>query len=260
MPKRIGSIGIFRVTSKIVIVPVFALTLAALLLATNLSFAIVSIANGGKIKYSDETFNNYVNEQYASEFGESSAYDDNLLIVFLTNQRGNGYYAMALAGKNLDPQIRQMFGGEITEFWTTLESSMTEYYKFSAQKGFRVTLEQLSASISDKRLESAFVTEQDHSSLTVPHVTNYSSLSINEDSVNIAIRIFTESTGIPTVMVIDTAENVFGKTMPVKEIVVSVISAAVITVSSVLIVKDVKKRRGSNGDLAASEAEETNDI
>lgn len=260
MPKPIRSIGIFRVVSNIVIVPVFAFVLATLLLATNLSSAIFSIANGGKIKYSDETLNSYVGTQYAAEFGESSAYDDNLIIVFLTNQRSNGYYAMAFAGKNLDPQIRQMFGDEITEFWTILEGSMTEHYKFSAQKGFRVTLERLSESISDKKLESAFVTEKDHSSLTSSHVTNYSDLSINEESVNISLRIFTESTGIPTVLVIDTAENVFGKTAPVKEIAVSVVSAAVAVASGVVIVKDTKKRRASSVAKSDCKSEEATDI
>ena len=260
MPKHMRSIGIVRFLSSIVVVPVFALVLAVLFLATNLSAAVISIANGGKIKYSKITFDNYVGAQYAAEFGESSAYDDNLLIVFLTNKKSNGYYAMALTGSNIDPQIRQMFGDEITDFWTILESSMTAHYRFSPQKGFRVALERLSESISEKKLDSPFVEEKDHSSMTSPHVTNYSDLSINDDSVNLAIRRFTEDTGIPTVIVIDTADNVFGRTVPKRELAVSAISAAVVVVSSVGLVKDIKRRRALSCADVDPLREKTTDI
>ena len=67
--------------------------------------AFTNVANGGQIIYNEPAFQDYANEQYAREFGGSSAYEDNILIVFLTNEQSDGYYSIAWVGDNIDTEI-----------------------------------------------------------------------------------------------------------------------------------------------------------
>lgn len=63
------------------------------------------------------------------------------------------------------------------------------------------------------------------------------------------LKSFTEETGIPLVIVVDEAEDVFGKYVPFSDIVRIVLSLIILGVAIVFIVRAVKKNKnGQNGN------------
>ena len=84
--------------------------------------------------------------------------------------------------------------------------------------------------------------------MTESHVTNYSSLVINQQTVETALDTFTSVTEIPVVIVVDSMENVFGKTMPFSDIVTILILLGFIALAIYLIVKAVKNRKNNNNN------------
>lgn len=239
-----GGGGCLGGLASIIVVPIILLVFSAVFLFASVSSAFTSIANGGEVRYSEEKFQDYANAQYMAEFGTSSAYEDNLLIVFLTNEEYDGYYTIAWIGNNVSLRIQEKFGNEYTEFGRAMQNSVdTDFYKYSLSSNLTMVMDTMQKSIERENLTSSFITDQDHTTMTKSHVTNYSDLSVNEATINAALERFTESTDIPTVIVIDTVENVFGKTMPVGDIMIAVVTLGIITVAIVAIVKGVKENK-----------------
>ncbi len=213
--------------------------------------AFTNVSSGGKIKYDEATFQEYANTQYAAEFGSSSAYEDNLLIVFLTNEEADGYYTIAWVGDNIKTDITDMFGNEYTAFGHAVSSSVNStYYGYSLGSNLVSVMETMTEEIDELGLESSFRTETDHSAITTSHLTNYTELTISEETVGTALTAFTEQTGIPAVIVVDTMENVFGKTVAISDIITVVIMVALLILAIYLIVRAFRKRKDSNTEYS----------
>ena len=80
-------------------------------------------------------------------------------------------------------------------------------------------------------------------------LVNYTDLNLTADTVNQALDSFEESTGISTVIVVETMEAVFGKTLPLSSILIVVASLALAVFAIVRIVKTLRNRKngGSGG-------------
>ena len=79
------------------------------------------------------------------------------------------------------------------------------------------------------------------------HLTNKSKLQLNADTVNTSLQSFTEKTGIPIVVVVDEAEEVFGKTIAFADIFTVLIALVLIGVAIYMIVKAVKNSKNRPG-------------
>lgn len=160
--------------------------------------------------YDEATFQDYANENYTELFGDSSAVEDNILLVFLTNEEADGYHTIAWVGDNVDSIINSMFG-EYSEYGYAMgEFINVNYFGYSLDTNYAAVINHMTKSICDLDFESNFYTESDRSKLTASHVINRSELEISESLVNDALENFTQKTGIPCVLLIDYADNVFG--------------------------------------------------
>ncbi len=231
--------------------PLIILLIVGVMLFGYVGRVMTNLANGGVISYNEATFQQYADKQYAQEFGSSAkTYEDNVLIVFLTNEEYDGYYCIAWVGNNINYGINEMFGDQTTAFGRAMISSInSEYYEYSLSANLAMAMNSMTQSISALDLESPFIKNPVSQSAITPHVTNKTPLNINEDTVNTALEEFTDETGITAVIVVDTMENVFGKYMPVSDIIFLVIMGVAIIFAIVLIVKAVKNRKkhGGNG-------------
>ena len=211
--------------------------------------ALTNVQNGGTVTYNERTFQDYANQQYLTEFESSSAYEDNILIVFLTNEEADGYYTIAWVGDNLKTQINEQFGNEYTVFGRAMQSSIdTDYYAYSISSNLASVMDKMTDSVTKLNLESSFKVEEDHSEMVESHLTNRSNLAINEETVERSLRGFTEATDIPVVMVVDSMENVFGKSINSGDILTLVVFAGMAAVAIWLIVKAIKGREGNPDD------------
>ena len=174
--------------------------------------AVIDFSDGITIQedmYDEATIQDYANIKYQKYFGDTSAVEDNILLVLLTNEACDGYYTIAWVGDNIDYRINDMFG-EYTEYGTYLNMHIDEYFAYSLDTDLVQVIKEMTNSITDLGLEYSFNYESDRSNLAEPKFVNQTSMDLTPEVVNSALEEFTGKTGIPMVIVVDSAESVFG--------------------------------------------------
>ena len=195
------------------IAPIIILAFVALFVTTAFGGIMANIQRGGSVIYDEADFQDYADMRYAEEFGESTAYEDNLMLVFLVNEQSDEYYTIAWCGYNINSRITDMFGNEYTNYGQAVQSSIPAYYEHSLSQNLASIVDKMADRIGRLGLSSSFLREEDRS-VTVPsHLTNHSRLSLSEQTVERALTDFTEQTDIPIVIVVDNVEDVFRKSM-----------------------------------------------
>ena len=213
--------------------------------------SLFTVAKGGNITYDEPKMQDFANVQYAKEFGDSSAYEDNLLIVFLANEEHDGYYTIAWIGDNVKNEINEMFGNQYTAFGIEMLQNVPNYYEYSISKNLASAIDGMADRISALNLTSSFEEASDRSNMTNAHLSNLSSLEINAETVNTALLDFTERTDIPVVIVVEDMEEIFDKSLSGSDIVMVVVAVGIIGVGIYLIVKRIKARK--QGDRQQTE-------
>lgn len=240
--------------------PIFITIIITAMLISMLADGFGSILNGGRIVYDEKEFERYANNAYISEFGTSSATEDNILIVFLTNEEYDGYYTIAWVGDNVQYKINESFGDQTTAFGSAMHSSInSEYYEFSLASNLAMAVSKMTGTVEGMGLTSSFITKKDHGNMTPSHVTNKSELALNEETVNVALREFTEKTEIPIVIVIDTVENVFGKSFSPTDIVIIIALLALAVGMIIFIIKTVRKYKAEKNQNGRDDRYDTDE-
>ncbi len=160
--------------------------------------------------YNENIFQDYVNEQYKKEFGNSTAYEDNILLVFLTEDENYyDYYYIAWVGDHIATDINYMLGNENTELGKAISSSInTSSYKYSLDTNLAQIIEYLKNQIVSENIDNSFLCDETHIQVA-SHLTNKTSIEMTEETVNTALQSFTDATGIPIVIVVDDIDDVF---------------------------------------------------
>lgn len=249
-PRRYGYGGgccLSRMVSSVValiFVLIFLFSLVGNIFSGNGSFTYV--------EYDEEVFQDYTNGQYQKEFGSSSAYEDNILLVFLTSEECYDYYYIAWVGDHIVTDINFMLGNEYTELGEAMSQCINaSSYKYSLDSNLAQVFETLTEQIGALGLESSFDCDEEHIQVQ-SHLTNYTDLPMTEETVDEALAAFTDATGIPVVVVVEDMEEVFGTPVQIggtgasRVPVLMVVCLVVIAV--ILIVIIVKRRREENDD------------
>ena len=236
----------------VLMVPVIMLLVAVMFLSSVVGTSFVTLSEGGRVIYDEAKFQDYANTQYAAVFGNSSAYEDNLLVVFLVNDTYDGYYSIAWIGDNVKTEISDMFGDQSTTFGVVVLGNInSEYYAYSLDSNIAAVMETMTAHVSRLGLESSFKKQSDRSVMASPTFINNTELSMTKATVEDALVGFTEATGIPVAVVVEDTVDVFGKGFSSDDIGAIVISVGFIALALFLIVKafkDKKKFKDGNGN------------
>ena len=221
--------------------------------------SISNIANGGRVFYSEEKMQDYANLQYAREFSAAENIEENILIVFLVEEECEGYYTIAWVGDDINYQINSMFGNEYTEFGYKVLGGISDYYKYDLSKNLAAIVDGMTDEVVNLGLKSSFNDSSTSPGSYISHVTNNSSLSVNEETINRALVDFTKETDIPIVIVVEDMEVVFDKTVAASDIFTVIMAIAIGSVAVFLIYKAFKdKNNPQGGDNPESEEEKKN--
>ena len=235
-------------------VPIVFIIVISMILIGSFGTAFGNVANGGQVIYDEEIMQDYADEQYYAEFGEYDNYENNLLVVFLTNEENDGYYAIAWVGYNLKSNIYNLFGDENTEFGRIVLNTVDyELYKHSLDKNLADVMNKLGDRIASFEYSSPFEEDYPYVNKPTSHLTNKTELQLSESLVNGALEDFTEKTGIPAVIVVDEMEEAIGKSILIQDIILVIILIGLIVFVIVVIVKAIKEKRnadrnGGNGN------------
>ena len=150
--------------------------------------------------------------------------------------------SIAWVGDNIHDKINRRFGDETTPFGQSMIASINDYYAYSLDSNLAMVMGTMQGSVEALGLTSSFKKEYSHAKSPASHLVNYTDLSLTEDTVNDALVSFTEATDIPVVIVVEDMETVFGKSLPVGDIMILLVLAALAIVAIVAIVRVVKNR------------------
>jgi len=240
-----GGGGCLNGLAGLIALPIFVVIFVTMLLLTMCSGGDVVINNG----YDEEVFQDYANSQYRAEFGQSTAYEDNILLVFLTAEDHYDYYYIAWVGDHIALDISDLFGADGTELGYAMAGSINESsYKYSLDSNLARVMTQMTSQVQRLGLEKSFTCQEDHIQVT-SHLTNHTNLELTESTVNDALQAFTDTTGIPVVIVVEEMSEVFGsqtimggEETEMPQIPVSVIIAVVAVIAVVVIIIITKRK------------------
>ena len=225
------------------IAPIILIMVVAMTFISMFATSVVTLSNGAKVRYNESKFQDYANDQYYREFGVSSAQEDNLLLIFLTNEEADGYYTIAWVGDNVNTRITDMFGNETSKYGEAMLSSIASVYKYSLSSNLASTIDKMTDEVAQLGLDSSFRMSSDHSLMTESHLTNYTSLSLNEEIVNNSLKNFTAATDIPVVIVVDSVDKVFDRGLDASDIFVIIVMVGLLIFAGWMIVKAFRARK-----------------
>ena len=145
----------------ILLAPIILLVIAASLIISSFG----SLMQGGTVNYNEEVFQDYANAQYIEAFGDSTAYEDNILIVLLVeDEEYYDYNFIAWVGDHIDRDINYMFGNEQTELGRAIRNSAihSQKYKYSLGQGLSAVIDTMTSRVMAKGLDSSFICNENH--------------------------------------------------------------------------------------------------
>ncbi len=228
---------------SIFFMPFIFIILAAVILFTAVFGAVGSIAEGGITEYQEKDFQAYADAEYAKAFSKSTAYEDNILIVFLTNEDADGYYSIAWVGDHIENDINYLFGGERSVFGVAMQQSInTAGYWYSLDSNLAMAVDTMADFVEEEGLTDSFTCNENHIQVD-SKLINYGEYDISEEIVNSALADFTERTGITMSIVVNDVGEVFSTNY--SRMIWGIILVVVLLGLAVLfVVKGIRNRRG----------------
>ena len=215
----------------------------------------VSYAEPENNGYDEGVFQDFADEQYAAQFGDSSCYEDNLLIVFLVDEGCYSYSYIAWVGDHVATGINKMLGNNDTELGQAMSSCINETnYKYSLDSNLAAVMTTMAGKIEQLGLESSLICGTVHGAVDT-RLVNRTDLPMTQSTVDGALEAFAEATGIPTVIVVEDMKDVFGTsavTMPSGSSVPFVAVVALVILIAVVVVL-IYRRKNSGEDSADEE-------
>lgn len=227
--------------------PIILLLVVAFLLFNMVSSAVSNVMSGGVISYDESAYQKYAINEYYEHFDSTDAtFEDNILISVLINENYDYGYFIAITGNNVSTPVVNEFraDGNYT-FARAMNSFVQDYYEFSLHNDLARVVDTLTASVKNM---SPLKYPSGRENPAQSKLVNDSSLTIDATYLEYSLDEFTDATGIPLVIVVDEMEDVFGKSIPVGDIITFIILIAVAIVAIVLIVKGIKKRKNNGGN------------
>lgn len=231
--------------------PIICMVLAIVMMIGVIGGGLTTLFRGGNVVYNENKMQDYASRQYATIYDPSSAtYEDNVLVVFLTNEDGQSYYSIGWVGDNLKSQISDLFGNEYTALGSAMQASInTSSYRYSLGSNLAQVTEKMETSVRNQNLDTVYRAQkaERHEAGKVYNRSN-SDIQFNAETVDAALKNFTDSTDISMSIVVADAKDVFGKSLNSAAILALLLCIVLIVYAVVAIVRYVKRRRGNADD------------
>lgn len=221
----------------LLLLPFMLIAMAAVLVFSSLASSFTILSDGGIVPYNEETFQDYANEQYLAEYGSS---EDGILLVFLTAENHYDFRYIGWVGNHVSTDVNYLFGGDGSALGNEIHAAVPENYKYSLSSNLTNITNRMATRAN--AVNSGYICQESRDGMK-SHVVNRSALSLDTETVNMALTAFTEKTGIPMTIVVDEMEDVFGKEIPFSVIFTLILAGVVVIVAIVLIVKAIRKRK-----------------
>lgn len=200
--------------------------------------------------YNEAAFQDYTDDLYAQYFSASEDYEDHILLVVLTEEDHYGFYYMAWVGDHVNSRINYMLGNNETELGRAMNSCINETnYKYSLDSDLRQVMTTMADQIAALNLETPYTCGNHYDTPEVKFVNN-TQLAMTEATVMEGLNAFAEKTGLPLVLVVEDAADVFvvEKQQGSGLRVVSIVLLVIIVVLIVVLLLARKKKPATDPD------------
>ena len=220
---------------NVILMPVILSAIILGILIYNLVTTIIVLSNGGEVVYDDEKLNTYV-EEYAKSFEEPSYVKNAVVVIPIYDEDAETLSFFVRGGGNVNSEVTNMFG--------SFEGKVigTPSYKENFTSGMIAAMTHMSAEYVKLDLRDSFIKNFDESKMPDPAVTVKEGFpyAINAEELGMELLAFEAETGVPVIVIADTAANAFGRETPVMDIIILVLLAAVLALSIVSLVKKIR--------------------
>ena len=225
-----GLLGLF-------LLPILLIVFAVIMVFSSLASSFTILSDGGIVPYNEETFQDYANEQYLAEYGSS---EDGILLVFLTAENYYDFCYIGWVGNHVSTDVNYLFGGDGSPLGNEIHGAVPDNYKYALSSNLTNVTNRMATRAS--AVNTGYICQEAQDGLK-SHAVNRSALTLDVETINMALASFTEQTGIPMTIVVDEMEDVFGKEIPFSVIFTLILAGGVVVVAIVLIVKTIRKRK-----------------
>lgn len=225
-----GGGGFFHGFFGMLILPIIILLLFMTVMLGAFLNSFGNILAGGTVEYDEVEMEDYAIARYYEYFDQGDpAFEENILVTFVTVPETDGYYVIAICGYDLSYAVQDLYGNEETAFGRAFTSSIAEQYKYSLPSNLGSAIEKMisptvnagGADSTPSNAESKFINKTD--------------LAISESVVMRSIEKFADETGIPLVLVVDDETDVFKKSIKADDIII-VLIMLVLTIALILLI------------------------
>jgi len=244
--RHYGGFGLFGFGGglfSLIFMPFILIGFAALIFFSVVLGAFGGIAQGGVTDYQEKTFQDYADKEYYKAFSATTAKEDNVLIVFLTNEDADDYYCIAWVGDHVKSDVNELFGNQYTELGRAMNDNINlSGYWYSLDTNLAGAVNDMAGYVEMNSPFGSFTCDEEHVQ-TESKLINYGDFNISEDIVNTALADFTARTGITMSIVVEDMNEVFE--VDYSSVIWGIIIILILVAVAVLyIVKGIKRRRG----------------
>lgn len=163
----------------------------------------------GKAVYDKKKMNEYIKTNYENEFKDSATYEDNIILFFLYNEDYNEYLLDFYIGYDLSTSIYKYLNtySNSSNFDRNFDTSNCDD---DIEKNLSNVINEITINLDnnfDEYLKCNHTNDE-----YISKVTNSSHSELDITEIERSLINFTDTTGLSIVLVIDSMENVFGKT------------------------------------------------
>lgn len=228
--------------------PIIFGILAVVLLISVVFSGISEISQGGTVRYNEQALQAYADGQYAEIFADS-AYEDNILLVVLTeDENAYDYYYIAWVGDHIAGEVHWLFGDDRSYLGRVMDSNISDTnYTYSLDSDLGRVITAMAQEMQEMALPSNHICQEDRSQAP-SRLYNYTALPMTEETVNYALEQFTSRTGIPCSIVVADMEDVFDRGLSGGTIIMLILLAIVVIMLVVSLVKKNRRKQDPDND------------
>ena len=207
---------------------------------------------GGTVRYDDDKMEEYLETTYIDEFGTSAESEDNILFVFLYDDEIYYNYDYSF-------YVGDDISTDLFHYIDSFSSSIVDRH-FEVDNYEEEIEANLCRDINDMSNELRFL---GNDNLICDHVhdgynielNNKSSYELDKSNIEASLSNFSNTTGVSITLVLDTRENVFGKSVEVDIFALLVLGfifsvfIIIIVLGIVKSVKSIKKKNDNTSDI-----------
>lgn len=159
--------------------------------------------------YSETKLETFCQQQYDAAFSDMDTYEDNLLLTIVVYEDRYDYSYMTWVGDHINDETFEYLQGEGTELDDILARSIKSDYTHTLASDLSFAIRNLAEQIDEATEYGSYTCTEGHKE-NPSGLRNLSDMDLNETLLNGTIDDFREQTGIPLVLVVEDAGDIFG--------------------------------------------------